>query len=125
MTISSKPTHGEMLRMAVRLRALRATTGLNQRAFAAAYGFGNVQWAMFENAAGRISIDAAILLARQFHVSLDWIYFGGSERIPVGLRDQIDDIIENMPLSSLVRLKQFSMHPNDTRDCASAEAAAA
>ncbi len=61
--------------MVERLRALRATTGLSQEAFANEVGLNYKQWGNFE-AGSRIGLDAAITLVRKKHVTLDWIYFG-------------------------------------------------
>lgn len=79
----------EVAAIAARLRALRATTGLSQEAFAEKYGLGYKQWGNFEAARGRIGLDAALTLARELLVPLDWTYRGVEAWLPADLRDKI------------------------------------
>lgn len=88
--------------IASRMRALRATTGLSQQKFAERYGLGASQWANFETAQKRIGIDAALTLAREMRVPLDWIYLGQEAWLPAGLRDQIRAAMDD-PRSSDMR----------------------
>jgi transcriptional regulator with XRE-family HTH domain len=85
----------DVVAIAQRMRALRATTGLSQQAFAEKYGLGYTQWGNIEAARGRIGIDAALVLARELHVPLDWIYLGEERWLYAGLRDQIREKMEN------------------------------
>lgn len=71
------------------MRALRATTGLSQRKFAAEYKLGVSQWTQIEQG-NRIGIDAAINLVREFGLTLDWIYLGDRSRMPRDLLAEID-----------------------------------
>ncbi|ACL61082.1 helix-turn-helix domain-containing protein [Methylobacterium nodulans] len=75
--------------ISARLRALRKTTGLSQEKFAARCGLGYKQWGNFEAEEGRIGIDAAIALVKEFGVTLDWIYLGHPYRMPAELLEQI------------------------------------
>lgn len=89
MPKTSKVRQVDVAAIAMRLRALRATIGLSQEAFARRVGLGYKQWGNFEAATGRIGIDAALTLTRELRVPLDWIYLGEEAWLPAGLRDQI------------------------------------
>ncbi len=88
--------------IASRMRALRATTGLSQQKFAERYGLGPSQWANFETAQKRIGIDAALTLAREMRIPLDWIYLGQEAWLPAELRDKIRAAMDD-PRSSDMR----------------------
>ena len=86
---TSKVRPEDVSAIARRLRALRSTTGLSQEKFAARCGLGYKQWGNFEGEAGRIGLDAALALVREFGVTLDWIYLGHPYRMPAELLEQI------------------------------------
>lgn len=96
MQKTSKIRPDDLAAISERLRALRATTGLSQQAFAAEFGFSYSQWANFESEKNRIGIDAALVLTTgRLRVPLDWIYLGQEDWLPAGLRDKIKIALEN------------------------------
>lgn len=95
MTRTAKVRPEDIKAIAARLKALRATTGLSQEAFAASVGLGSKAWANFEAAGGRIGIDAALCLTREMNVPLDWIYIGQRAMLPADLRDKLDAVDAN------------------------------
>ena len=96
----SKVRQEDVLAIAARLRALRATTGLSQRAFAESVGLEYKQWGNFESAVGRIGIDAALTLTRELRVPLDWIYLGEEAWLSANLRDQLRAVAADLEPSS-------------------------
>lgn len=95
MTRQSKINQADVQAIADRLRALRETTGLSQDAFAQSVGLLTSQWANFEAASVRISIDAALQLVRRMQVTLDWVYLGNSAWMPRELSHKIDSALAN------------------------------
>lgn len=89
MPKTSKIRPEDVAAIAERLKALRASTGMSQEAFAKHVGLGYKQWGNFESAKGRIGLDAALTLARELKVPLDWIYLGEEAWLPAALRDAI------------------------------------
>ncbi len=95
MNSAMSPHPASLEAIAKRLRALRATTGLSQQKFAERYGLGYSQWANFESARQRIGIDAALTLAQEMRVPLDWVYLGQEAWLPAELRDKIHAAMED------------------------------
>src|SRR5512139_1042786 len=47
-------------------------------------------WNMWESGRQRIGVDSALLLVRKFNISLDWIYRGEKDGLPVKLARAIE-----------------------------------
>ncbi|CEG08742.1 Helix-turn-helix [Afipia felis] len=78
-----------MTDLAVRLEALRKAEDIpTAAAFAAAIGITPSRLSNFMNASP-LSIDVAHKLVARFRVSLDWLYYGHEDALPVELRRRI------------------------------------
>lgn len=60
-----------------RLRLLRERSGLSQEAMAARIGISGGALSRLEKGNSRISVDNALVVCREFAVTLDWIYADG------------------------------------------------
>lgn len=78
--------------IARRLQLLRQAVSGSQAELCARLGFNRTTWNTYETARGRISVDFAMALHREFGVPLDWIYMGISAMLPTRIRDRIRDI---------------------------------
>jgi hypothetical protein len=79
--------------IAQRLRLLRQALASSQAEFCRRMSdFPVKTWNNYEVVAGRISIDAAIVLVRTFGVTLDWIYLGDAAMMPHHLMQKIAEV---------------------------------
>lgn len=82
MDMSDKP-FGDI---ATRLRWHRAFEGLDQRDYASKAGLKRAQLSNWETGDYRLSLDGALALRRTYGLSLDFIYAGNAETLPMHLR---------------------------------------
>lgn len=78
--------------IAERLRLSREAIGdgqLTQKAFAAEAGVGYEQYKNWESGAYRISVDGARALRKRYGLSLDFIYEGNVDALPMNLRNAL------------------------------------
>ena len=82
----TKTEPSEVLGQSERLRRLRLSHGFaTSTAFATFLGISVQRWNAFENGAP-LSREVAFLLVRKFSgLSLDWLYFGRTEALPLEL----------------------------------------
>ncbi len=87
MTNTAKP----YLDIAARVRWHRSLTGLNQQAYATKVGIKRSQLSNWESGIQRISVDGALLLREMYGLSLDFIYAGNDDALPMTLRQAFRD----------------------------------
>lgn len=75
--------------IADRIRWHRSLEGMTQAEYARAAGFKRSQLSNWESGQQRISIDAARTLRRIYGLSLDFIYEGIDDALPMTLRQQL------------------------------------
>ena len=88
--------------LARRLRQTRRALGLTQRAAGELVGTNQPGWSNWESGKEpdpdskdgprRISVEAAIVFCRRYHVTLDWLYLGDPSNLPVQLWEKIREI---------------------------------
>lgn len=91
---STKPEPAEEIPgQAERLKRLRSAHGFaTSTAFAAFLGIGFQRWNAFENGAP-LSREVAFRLVRKFSgLSLDWLYFGKTEALPIELARRLGEL---------------------------------
>jgi transcriptional regulator with XRE-family HTH domain len=81
--------------IAERLRLTRQALGLKQAAIARLTGISTQAWNNYETAKYRISVDQALMVCRTIGVSLDWIYRGDMNGLPLRIATQIQQLINN------------------------------
>ena len=89
-----RPPHTEVESInaiAARLRALRVALGLTQVDMANSIGSrsGAQMWANYEGAFRRISPDHVMALCRRYGVTMDWVYRGRPDMMPLELMQRI------------------------------------
>jgi len=72
--------------IAARIRWHRHLEGLNQADYAKAAGIKRSQLSNWETGLQRVSVDGALALRRTFGLSLDFIYEGIADALPMTLR---------------------------------------
>lgn len=75
-----------------RLAIVREVLGLSQTQIAAQAGLAVNAWNNYETGRRRISVDAAISVAREFRLTLDYIYVGDTANLPHGLARAIEAV---------------------------------
>jgi len=75
----------------LRLR-LAMEPALIQETFARKHGFRRSQYSMWEVGHRRIPPEEAITLVEAYLVSLDWIYLGRENFLPLAIRDRLRDV---------------------------------
>lgn len=75
--------------IADRLVALRATTGLDQKAFGKRCGIGKTTYNNYETGFSQPSIASAIRIVTAFNVTLDWLFLGRREGLTYGVATKI------------------------------------
>lgn len=81
--------------IAARIRWHRSLLGFNQMKYADNAGVKRSQLSNWESGAQRISIDGAICLRRTYGLSLDWIYEGDEDALPMTLRQALLEASQN------------------------------
>jgi transcriptional regulator with XRE-family HTH domain len=81
--------------IAERLRLTRQALGLKQAAIARLTGISTQAWNNYETAKYRISVDQALMVCRTIGVSLDWIYRGDMNGLPLRIATRIQQLINN------------------------------
>lgn len=69
-----------------RLRWHRELTGLSQKDYAATIGAKRPVYSMWESGSARVSIDAAMAIEDRHGLSLDFLYIGRDDALPLALR---------------------------------------
>lgn len=77
-------------KVGARLALVREVLGLSQTQIAGQAGIAVNAWNNYETGRRRISIDAAIAVAREFRLTLDYIYVGDPSNLPHGLARAIE-----------------------------------
>jgi len=73
-----------------RLEAFRKAIGARQEDLTQLLGGeGNSLWANYEAGARRITLDNALILCREFGLTLEWIYRGHKHYLPDEMREKI------------------------------------
>jgi transcriptional regulator with XRE-family HTH domain len=72
--------------IAERIQWHRALEGVNQDVYAGRAGLGRTQLKNWESGAYRLSIDGALALRRTYGLSLDFMYEGIDDALPMTLR---------------------------------------
>jgi len=72
-----------------RLDATRAALEIDHADMARMLGINPQRWSNYTNGHRPISVDLAILLCDRFGLTLDWIYRGRIDGMPVGLADKL------------------------------------
>lgn len=74
-----------------RLRLTRLALGYdNQATFAAAMGMSSQRWNAYEKGREPLPLPVALQLCTMYGVSLDWLYRGRKDGVPIQIRTQID-----------------------------------
>lgn len=77
--------------IALRIKWHRNLEGLNQAAYSERANIKRSQLSNWETGMQRVSIDGAIELRRTYGLSLDWIYEGIEDALPMTLRAALRD----------------------------------
>lgn len=77
--------------IAARVRWHRALEGMNQAEYSAKAGIKRSQLSNWESGVQRVSIDGALALRKTYGLSLDFIYEGIDEALPMTLRAALRD----------------------------------
>ena len=75
--------------IAARIRWHRALLGLNQAEYAEKAGIKRSQLSNWESGMQRVSIDGAVCLRRTYGLSLDFIYEGIEDALPMTIRQEL------------------------------------
>lgn len=88
--MSRRPSDGtDQSAIAERLRLTRLALGLNQAEFAARAAIAGNTYNQYETGSYRVSLNNAMRLAKTYHLTLDWIYFGDNSGLPYKLGEAI------------------------------------
>lgn len=90
-SINEMKTEKPFSDIAARIKWHRSLEGLSQEDYAHAAGVKRSQLSNWESGAQRVSIDGAILLRKTYGLSLDFIYEGISDTLPMSLRVALRD----------------------------------
>jgi len=77
--------------IAARIKWHRSVTGRTQEEYAAAAGLTRQQLNNWENGQKRIGLDGARALRKTYGLSLDFIYEGIADALPMNLRNALSD----------------------------------
>lgn len=77
--------------IAARIQWHRSVEGLSQEDYAARAGIKRSQLSNWESGAQRVSVDGALALRRTYGLSLDFIYEGIDDALPMTLRAALRD----------------------------------
>lgn len=77
--------------IAARLRAIREIYEMNQRTFANGAGLNHKQYANWESGNYRISVDGARALRSKYGPTLDFIYDGIEDALPMNIRKALSE----------------------------------
>lgn len=69
-----------------RLAWHRQLTGMSQKDYAATIGAKRAIYSMWESGTARVSLDAALKIEHRHGLSLDFLYLGHEETLPMALR---------------------------------------
>ena len=75
--------------IAERLRAAREIEGMDQKTFAENAGLTHSQYKNWESGAYRIGLDGALKLRARYGITLEFIYVGDRESLPMSWRKAI------------------------------------
>lgn len=75
--------------IAHRLRATREALQLTPSQFADGAGIKRNTYSQWEAAKGRPQLDQAMALCAKYRLTLDWIYFGNTDGLPMNLAREI------------------------------------
>ena len=75
--------------IAERLRVVREAQDLDQRQFAARAGLKYSQYKNWESGAFRLSLDGALALRRVYGVTLEFLYVGDIDSLPISWRKEL------------------------------------
>lgn len=75
--------------IADRLRAAREVEGADQRTFAEAAGLKYTQYKNWESGAYRIGLDGALALRERYGITLEFIYIGDVDSLPMSWRKEL------------------------------------
>jgi transcriptional regulator with XRE-family HTH domain len=75
--------------IADRLAKTRKALGLTPSEFADGAGIKRNTYSQWESAKGRPQIDQAIALCKKYGLTLDWIYFGTPDGLPLRLAREV------------------------------------
>lgn len=82
-----------------RLGALRAALGLTQEQMAERYGLGSQQtWGNYEKGARDLPPKLAVKIAARERISLDWIYRGLTDMLPLALAQKLGVVAAPKPI---------------------------
>ena len=84
--VSAMPETAPFADIAARIRWHRALEGLNQADYADRAGVKRSQLSNWETGLQRVSVDGALALRRTYGLSLDFIYEGIADALPMTLR---------------------------------------
>lgn len=73
--------------IAVRLKWHRAITGLNQSDYAATIGIKRAAFSLWEAGTHRLSLDGSLALRAKYGLSMDFMYEGIDDALPMTLRN--------------------------------------
>lgn len=82
--------------IAARLKMARAVEGVDQKTFAAEAGLNLSQYKNWETGAYRISLDGALMLRERYGITLEYIYVGDVDSLPMSWRKEISSISADM-----------------------------
>lgn len=77
--------------IADRLRAARKVFHMEQREFAAGAGIKHSAYRNWETGLYRVSLDGALALRKRYGLSLDFIYEGNLDALPMNIRKALSD----------------------------------
>lgn len=73
--------------IATRLLWHRETMGMTQADYAASFGFKRAAYSLWEAGSHRLSLDGALAIRRKYGLSLDFMYEGIDDALPMTLRN--------------------------------------
>ena len=73
--------------IAARIKWHRSTVGLNQADYAASIGIKRPAFSLWEAGTHRLSLDGALALRTRYALSLDFMYAGNDDALPMTLRN--------------------------------------
>lgn len=83
--------------IADRLRMAREAEGMSQREFAEEAGLRYTQYKNWESGAYRIGLDGALELRRRYGITLEYIYIGDVDSLPMSWRKEISSRLADTP----------------------------
>ncbi len=83
--------------IAIRLRHVRAVEGMQQQDFAESAGLKHSQYKNWESGVYRISLDGALALRKRCGITLEFIYLGDVDSLPMSWRKEISSRFTEAP----------------------------